>query len=102
MTAESGIKAGVMELDYVLHTYLGYMAIIALNPDIEVSDLKQIKGIANVLITEIGRNFITEGSDGESAESEAEESSGLAPTPSEGCFVNTAEDTTSPSEGCGE
>ena len=32
------------ENDYALHLYLGFMAIIAVNPDIDVSDLERMKG----------------------------------------------------------
>ncbi len=38
------ISLKVRENDYALHLYLGYMAIIAVNPDIDIMDLQRIKG----------------------------------------------------------
>jgi hypothetical protein len=62
------VKASVLEVDYSLHTYLGFASIIAINPEITIEELMQIKGSDNVKITRIGRDFI-----GEAAESDSEE-----------------------------
>lgn len=49
------------ENDYALHLYLGFMAIIAVNPDIDITDLERMKGqdinhTANIgLLFTIGR-----------------------------------------------
>lgn len=48
----------VKENDHALHMYLGMMAIIAVNPDIDVSDLERIKGFDILSITNIGTFFI--------------------------------------------
>ena len=45
------------ENDYSLHLYLGMMAIIAVNPGIDVSDLERIKGFDVLSLTNIGTFF---------------------------------------------
>lgn len=45
------------ENDYALHMYLGMMAIIAINPHIDVSDLERIKGFDILSLTNIGTFF---------------------------------------------
>ena len=49
--------AAVAEFDYSMHYYLGMMAIIAVNPAIDVQDLRRVKGLDIAKITGIGRNF---------------------------------------------
>lgn len=56
------------EFDFGLHLYLGYAAIIAVNPQIDWSDLERIKGHDTVEIMKIGRSFML-GSDEASQES---------------------------------
>jgi hypothetical protein len=46
------------ELDYGLHLYLGFAAIIAENASIDFADLARIKGADVVDVMKIGRNFI--------------------------------------------
>ena len=46
------------ELDYSLHLYLGFAAIIAATPSVDFSDLERIKGTDVVDIMKVGRNFI--------------------------------------------
>lgn len=46
------------ELDYGLHLYLGFAAIIAANASIDFADLERIKGADVVDVMKIGRNFI--------------------------------------------
>lgn len=48
----------VKENDHALHMYLGMMAIIAVNPEIDVSDLERIKGFDILDVTNIGTFFI--------------------------------------------
>lgn len=45
------------ENDHALHLYLGMMAIIAVNNDIDVSDLERIKGFDVLSLTNIGAFF---------------------------------------------
>lgn len=46
------------ELDYGLHLYLGFAAIVSTNPAIDFADLERIKGSDVVDVMKIGRNFI--------------------------------------------
>lgn len=60
--AAAGMKnttlSPAVEFDFSLHLYLGYAAIIAVNPVYDFSDLERIKGFDTMDIMEIGRNFI--------------------------------------------
>ena len=51
------ITLKVKENDYALHLYLGMMAIIAVNPGIDVTDLERVKGFDVLSITNIGTFF---------------------------------------------
>lgn len=67
-TAESKKKAAAgmknmtitaaAEFDFGLHLYLGFAAIIAVNPSYDFSDLERIKGRDVVEVMGIGRNFM--------------------------------------------
>ena len=46
------------EFDFPLYPYLGYAAVIAVNPQYDFSDLERVKGKDMLEIMEIGRNFI--------------------------------------------
>ena len=48
----------VKENDYALHLYLGMMSVIAVNPDIDISDLERIKGFDILDLTNIGTFFM--------------------------------------------
>lgn len=61
------------ENDYALHLYLGMMAIIAVNPEIDVADLERIKGFDVLAITDIGMLFTLRRSVATSEESNSEE-----------------------------
>ena len=58
---KGGGSAGACELDYSLHAYLAMMAIVAVNSDIDVSDLERISGPDVMELMRIGRNFTTVG-----------------------------------------
>lgn len=45
------------ENDYALHLYLGMMAVVAVNPGIDVSDLERVKGFDTLALTDIGMLF---------------------------------------------
>lgn len=47
----------IMENDYNYHLYLGFAAIVAVNPDVTFRDLERIKGIDLNIIQAAGRNF---------------------------------------------
>ena len=53
-----GVNASA-ELDYTFHLYLGIMAVVAVNPDIDISDLERVKGDDVRQLMGIGRFFIT-------------------------------------------
>ena len=72
----------IMELDSSLHMYLGMMAIIAINPEIDIQDLQRIKGMDIVKIVVIGRSFITRSVGENSEESSSDEPSDGTPEPS--------------------
>ena len=78
-TAKAGGLAGAAELDYSLHLYLGMMAIIAVNPDIDVSDLERITGADVMALMRIGRNFTTSRSEAHSEENSSGEQSETTP-----------------------
>ena len=46
------------EMDPLAHKYFGFAAIIAVNPDIDWTDLQRIKGKDNANIMRIGRFFL--------------------------------------------
>ncbi|MEE3480291.1 MAG: hypothetical protein VZQ81_09790, partial [Succiniclasticum sp.] len=52
-----GISGVSPALNSSLHLYLGYEAIIAENPDIDITDLERIKGHDIMKVVAIGRNF---------------------------------------------
>lgn len=49
----------IRENDYSLHMYLGFMAIIAVNPHIDINDLERIKGLDILKVANIGLLFTT-------------------------------------------
>lgn len=67
-TAESKRKAAAgmknttitpaAEFDFGLHLYLGFAAIVAVNPEYDFSDVERIKGRDVVDVMSIGRNFM--------------------------------------------
>jgi len=60
--AAAGMKnvsiSAAAEFDFGLHLYLGYAAVIAVNPKYDFSDLERIKGQDVVEVMKIGRNFM--------------------------------------------
>ena len=46
------------EFDFGLHLYLGFAAIIAVNPSYDFSDVERIKGPDVKKVMDIGRNFM--------------------------------------------
>ena len=70
-----------IEFDFALHLYLGYAAVIAVNPEYDFSDLERIHGRDLMAVMDIGRNFIIQSEDSSPASSSGEPS-GTTPKPS--------------------
>ena len=81
-TGKAGGSAGAFELDYTLHIYLGMMAVIAVNPEIDVNDLERLTGPDVTALMRIGRNFPTSRSVETSEESSSDEPSETTGEPS--------------------
>lgn len=68
-------SSAAVELDYSLHLYLGFAAIIAVNPAYDFNDLERVKGADVMEVMKVGRNFIiasAQGSTDEGSESASE------------------------------
>lgn len=70
------------EVDGALHLYLGMMAVIAVNPEIDVTDLERIKGFDMIMLMRVGRNFIMSGAGGGSQPESSEDTSETIQEPS--------------------
>ena len=59
--AAAGMKnlsvSAAAEFDFGLHLYLGYAAIVAVNPTYDFSDLERMKGADVVEVMALGRNY---------------------------------------------
>lgn len=87
-TAESKRKAAAgmkntsitpaAEFDFGLHLYLGFAAIVAVNPSYDFSDVERIKGRDVVEVMAIGRNFML-ASDQAQQESDSDEPTETTP-----------------------
>ena len=64
----------VAEVDFGLHLYLGYAAVISINPQYDFTDLERIKGGDVAEVMRIGRSFFTKSavSEGESSDEPGE------------------------------
>lgn len=62
--ASAGIKNTSLtlapEFDFGLHLYLGFAAVIAVNPQIDFDDMERVKGSDVRALMSIGRDFILE------------------------------------------
>ena len=79
-THKAGGSAGATELDYSMHLYLAMMAITAVNPEIDISDLERISGPDVMALMRIGRNFTATRSEEPSEQSDSESSPRLLPS----------------------
>lgn len=87
-TAESKRKAAAgmkntsitpaAEFDFGLHLYLGFAAIVAVNPSYDFSDVERIKGHDVVEVMAIGRNFML-ASDKEQPENDSDGPTEITP-----------------------
>lgn len=80
--AAAGMKnmsiSAAAEFDFGLHLYLGFAAIIAVNPSYDFTDLERMKGHDVVEVMGIGRNFMLK-SDETSTESDSGEPTETTP-----------------------
>ena len=65
--------------DYALHLYLGMMAVTAVMPEIDISDLERIKGYDVLELTDIGMVFIYRRWEAASGETNSEKRSDSTP-----------------------
>ena len=61
-------SSAAVELDYSLHLYLGFAAILAVNPEYDFNDLERIKGSDVMEVMKVGRNFIIDSVDNSQAD----------------------------------
>lgn len=66
--SSSKTTSTVGELDRGLHLYLGFAAVIAVNPEIDYSDLLRLKGVDVLNIVTVGRGFFFSSSEEPSEE----------------------------------
>ena len=71
-------SSAAVELDYSLHLYLGFAAILAVNPEYDFNDLERIKGTDVMEVMKAGRNFII-ASAGKSTDDASENASETTP-----------------------
>ena len=79
--SKGGNLSGAVELDYSFHLYLGFAAIVAVNTEIDISDLERIKGYDVMEVMKVGRNFILKQGAASAAEG-SDEQSETTPEPS--------------------
>lgn len=58
----------VVEFDTELHLYVGMQAIIKLNPQIDIRDLKRLSGVDVTQLLRLGRTFFTQTTSEENSE----------------------------------
>lgn len=86
MRAEDQAKKGregvasVMEMDYTFHLYLGFEGIVAAMPEVDVSDLKRLRGVDVTHVMQAGRAFLTGSADGDSEEETSDDAPEPTPT----------------------
>lgn len=72
-------NAAAVELDYSMQLYLGFAAIIAVNPQYDYNDLQRISGPDVMGVMKIGRNFILASAAESSEVAESENASETSP-----------------------
>ena len=78
--SKGGNLAGAVELDYSLHLYIGFAAVIAVNPSYTFEDMERIKGKSLTKFSKIGRGFFI--GSGDSGADSSDEQSETTPEPS--------------------
>lgn len=88
--SKGGNLSGAVELDYSFHLYLGFAAIVAVNHEIDFSDLERVKGYDVMEVMKVGRNFIMKQGADSPADDSAERSE-TTPEPSTPQSQNSSE-----------
>lgn len=78
--SKGGNLAGAVELDYSLHLYIGFAAVIAVNPAYTFEDMERIKGRSLREFTRIGRGFFIASGDSEADSSDEQSETTPEPT----------------------
>lgn len=76
-----GKTVAVKECDHSFHLYLGFMGIIAVNQEIDISDLERMKGMDLVQVTNLGLGFICGVLESGSPEEDSENASEIIAEP---------------------
>ena len=87
--SKGGNLAGAVELDYSLHLYIGFAAVIAVNPSYTFEDMERIKGKTLGEFSKIGRGFFI--GSGSSEGDNSDEQSETTPEPSTPAHQNSRE-----------
>ncbi|MCL1867068.1 MAG: hypothetical protein FWF82_06630 [Oscillospiraceae bacterium] len=74
----ASVVTPAMEFDFGLHLYIGFAAIIAVNPEYDFSDVERIKGRDIIDVTQIGRNFMLK-SEADSTQNDSDEPTATTP-----------------------
>lgn len=78
--SKGGNLAGAVELDYSLHLYIGFAAVIAVNPAYTFEDMERIKGRSLRGFARIGRGFFIASGDSEADSSDEQSETTPEPT----------------------
>ena len=78
--SKGGNLAGAVELDYSLHLYIGFAAVIAVNPAYTFEDMERIKGRSLREFARIGRGFFIASADSEADSSDEQSETTPEPT----------------------
>lgn len=78
-TQQGRPSAAIMEQNSNMHMYLAMMAILAINPAYDITDLERVKGYDIIALTSLGRNFIAGRSEAPLNQNSSEELSEATP-----------------------
>ena len=84
----NGVQVAEMSYDYSLHLYIGFAAVIAVNPSYTFEDMERIKGKSLTKFSKIGRGFFI--GSGDSGADSSDEQSETTPEPSTPARQTTA------------
>ena len=76
------LTLNMRESDYSFHLYLGMMAVLAVNPQIDLSDLERMKGYDTLAMADIGMLFTSRRLEAASGQNSCEKPLENTPEPS--------------------